>query len=109
MDDTTIFSPRLVSPLPRRVGGGAGSFGSMVFAFEQAIRRADERVIVELRLVPEAGSLVSAFENAARLGFAQLCLGATICRARVVDWDAHARALVFELSRGGEVEIRAAA
>jgi len=104
MDDGTTFSPRLVTPLPRRIGGGSASFGVLGFGFKQAVRRADERVIVEIDLAPGVPPLLSIFESAARLGVAQLCLGATTCRARAVDWDQHVRAIVFELSRAGEPE-----
>jgi len=90
--------------LPRRVAGGAGSFGGVTFAFRRAIRRIDETVLVEADAALDGTALVRLFEAVAQHGVAQLALGATICRARAVDWEPEARCLVFELHRHGRAE-----
>src|SRR6202044_2170917 len=74
---------RVTANLPRRVSGGAGSFGGVVFAFRRAIRRGEEAALVG----GDAPSLVSLFEAVAQHGVAQLALGSTLCRARAVDWE----------------------
>lgn len=81
----------------RRVSGGSGSFGGMVFPFRQAIRRGDETVLVEIEDHPSA--VVQLFEAAERHGTAQLCLGSTICRAKPVAWEPTGGGLIFELHR----------
>jgi len=90
--------------LPRRVSGGAGSFGPVAFQYRRAVRRMDETVIVEVDLALADAALVGLYESVARHGTAQLALGTTICRARAVGWEPEARCLVFELHHHGRRE-----
>ncbi len=92
--------PRPSANLPRRVVGGAASFGGVAFRFQRAIRRVDETVLVEV----DAKELLSLFEAVAQHGVAQFALGSTLCRARAIGWEPEARCLVFELHRHGRVE-----
>jgi hypothetical protein len=90
--------------LPRRVSGGAGSFGPVAFQYRRAVRRADETVVVEVDLALADAELLGLHESVARHGTAQLALGTTICRARAVGFEPEARCLVFELHRHGRRE-----
>jgi hypothetical protein len=94
-------TPRAEATNSRHIAGGSGAFGDVDFAFTQAIRRADDTVIVAVACERGPSQLVSLFEEALKAGVAQLCLGSTICRARAIDSDFHLRALVFELHHAG--------